>query len=101
MIRLWMDLRRDGLEHKHYAVASHHGPEVIYVSVTATLIKDVEPQFAPIEVNRRAQVVDDQKGGNTVQHNESAVDPNIAYVQRLMQLALTAVRIDAIVGALH
>jgi hypothetical protein len=41
-----MDVGRDGLEHKHYSVASHYGEVVIIsVSITTTLIKNVEPSF--------------------------------------------------------
>jgi hypothetical protein len=82
-IRLRMDLGCDGLEEEHGSVANQDGPEV--VSVTTTLMKNVEPQLGLIEGNRRAQVVDDKKGSRTVQHSEAAADWNIAYVEHLVQ----------------
>ena len=69
---------RDGLEHEHDSVASHDGEVVISVSVTTTLMKNVEPQLGLIERKRSVQVVDNKKGSNTVQHSKSAVPPNIA-----------------------
>jgi len=53
-------------------VASQEGEVVISVSVTATLIKDVEPQLGLIERKRRAQVVDNKKGSNTVNITSSS-----------------------------
>jgi hypothetical protein len=61
-IRLWMDLGRDGFKHEHYSVSSHEGEVVISVSVTTTLIKNVEFQLGLIERKRSAQVVDNKKG---------------------------------------
>ena len=84
-IRLWMDLRCDGLEKEHRSVAYQDGPEVVAVSVTTTLMKNVEPQLALIERKRRAQVVDNKRGSRTLQHSERAVDCNIAYAERLVQ----------------
>src|ERR1700674_2897658 len=97
-----MDLRRDGLEHERYSVASHDGEVVISVSVTTTLIKNVEPQLGLIERKRSAQVVDNKKGSNTVQHSESAADSNISYVEQLVQLATAfAQRSKAYHSTLH
>ena len=77
-IRLWMDFGRDGLEHDHDAVASKEGPEVVIcVSVASSLITDVEPQLGLIKRKRGAQVVDNKKGSNAVQHGESAVGSEI------------------------
>src|SRR4029077_14412007 len=61
-IRLWMDLRCDGLEEEHRQVAHQDGPEVVSIAVTATLMKNAEPQLGLIERERRAQVVDDKRG---------------------------------------
>jgi hypothetical protein len=97
-----MDLGRDGLEHEHYSVASHDGEVVISVSVTTTLIKNVEPQLGLIKRKRSAQVVDNKKGSNTVQHSESAVDSNISCVEQLVQLATAfAQRSKAYHSTLH
>jgi len=60
-IRLWMDLRCDGLEEEHGSVAYQDGPEVVSISVTTTLMKNVEPQLGLIERKRSAQVVDDKR----------------------------------------
>jgi len=60
MIRLWMDLGRDGLDHEHYPVASDDGPEVSFGSVTTTFVKNVETQLGLIERKRGAQVVDNK-----------------------------------------
>ena len=73
-IRLWMDFGRDGLEHEHDSVASKDGPEVACVSVASSLITNVEPQLGLVERKRSAQVVDNKKGSNTVQHGEGTVD---------------------------
>jgi hypothetical protein len=86
-IRLWMDLGRDGLEHEHCSVASHDGPEVISASLATAFIKNVEPQLGLIVRKRSAQVVDNKKGSDTVQHSESALDSNIAYVEQIVQSA--------------
>src|SRR5207248_2293224 len=56
-------------------------------SVTTTLIKNVETQLGLIEHKRSAQVVDNKEGSNTVQHSESTVGSNIAYVEQLVQSA--------------
>ena len=77
-IRLWMDLGRDGLEHEHDSVTSKDSPEVVCVSVASSLITNVESQLGLIERKRSAQVVDNKKGSNTVQHGESAVDSKTA-----------------------
>jgi hypothetical protein len=69
-----MDFRRDGLEHEHDSVAPKEGPEVVCVSVASSLITNVESQLGLIERKRSAQVVDNKKGRNTVQHGESTVD---------------------------
>src|SRR5215469_13444116 len=71
MIRLGMDLGRDGLEHEHDSVASHDGPEVVGGSVASALIKNVEAQLGLIEGDRCAQIVNDEEGSNSVQHGES------------------------------
>jgi len=64
MIRLWMDLGRDGLDHEHYPVASDDGEVVTSVSVTTRLIENVEAQLGLIERKRSAQVVDNKEGSN-------------------------------------
>src|SRR5438094_4103171 len=69
-----MDLGRDGLEHEHDPVTSKDSPEVVCVSVASSLITNVESQLGLIERKRSAQVVDNKKGSNTIQHGESAVD---------------------------
>ena len=78
VVRLGMDLRRDGLEHEHDPVASNDGEEVISGSVASALIANVEPQLGLVEGKRSGQVVDDEKGSSSGQHSESSVDPNIA-----------------------
>ena len=106
-IRLWMDLGCDGLEEKHGSVAYQDGPEVVSVSVTTTLTKNVEPQLGLIERKRRAQVVDDKRGSRTLQHSEAAEDPKIAYVERLVQELEykdpmnPTERIDQLIESLH
>src|SRR5215467_15067517 len=78
-IRLGMDLRGDGLEHEHDSVASKNGPEILVcLSVASSLIANVESQLGLIERKRSRQIVDNEKGSNTVQHGESAVDSKIA-----------------------
>ena len=77
-IRLWMDLGRDGLEHEHDPVTSKDSPEVVCVSVASSLITNVESQLGLIERKRSAQVVDNKKGSNTVEHGESTVDSKTA-----------------------
>jgi Holliday junction resolvasome RuvABC endonuclease subunit len=52
------------------AVASNNGPEVTSVSVTYVM-KNVESQLGLIEGNGSAQIVNDKKGSNTVQHSGS------------------------------
>src|SRR5208282_363085 len=84
-IRLWMDLGGDGFEEEHGSVAYQDGPEVVAVSVTTALMKDVEPQLGLIECKRRAQIVDDKRGSRTLQHSERAVGCNIAYAERVVQ----------------
>src|SRR5215813_7426655 len=82
MIRLRMHLGRDGLEHKRYSVASQDGKEVvIFVAVTSALITNVKPQLGLVERKRSAQVVDNKKGHNIVQHSDTAVDSNINLLQ--------------------
>jgi hypothetical protein len=68
-----MDLRRDGLDHEHDAVASHDGPEVISGSVASAFIENVEPQLGLIEGKRSGEVVDNKERSNRVQHSETAV----------------------------
>src|SRR5438067_609745 len=73
MIWLRMHFGRDRLEHERYPVASQDGPEVIIlVSVTSALITNVEPQPGLIERKRSAQVIDNKKRSNTVQHSGTA-----------------------------
>src|SRR5438270_5742966 len=80
MVRLGMDLGRDGLEHEHDPVASNDGPEVVSFSVAAALITNVKPQLGLVERKRSGQVVDNKKGSDSVQHSETAVSSNIACV---------------------
>ena len=70
MIWLWMDFGRDGLEHERRSVAPHDGEVVISIFVAAALIDHVERQLRLIERKRVAQIVDDKKRGNTVQHRQ-------------------------------
>src|SRR5262249_22257319 len=77
-IRLWMDFGADLLNHERNPVASSDGEEVGSLSVTSSLITNVEPQLGLIERKRSGEVVDNKKGRNTVQHSESAGTPNIA-----------------------
>src|SRR5258708_12460024 len=81
-IRLWMDLGCDGLEEEHSSVANQDGPEVVSVSVTTTLMKNVEPQLGLIERQRSAQVVDDKRRSRTFQHTKPPADPKIASLKR-------------------
>ena len=78
MVRLRMDLRRDGLEHEHDPVASNDGPEVISGSIASTLISNVKPQLGLVEGKRGGEVVGNKKGSNRVQHSATAVGSNIA-----------------------
>jgi hypothetical protein len=70
-----MDLRRNVLEHQHHPVAADDGPKVIAVSIT-TLVQDVEPELGLVELQGSAQIVNNKKGRNTVQHAESAPESN-------------------------
>jgi hypothetical protein len=87
MIRLWMDIGRDGFEHERDLAASEDGEVVISVSVTTSPIKNFETQLGPIERERSVQVVDNKERSDTVQHSESTLGSNIAYVERFVQSA--------------
>ena len=78
MIRLGMDLRRDGLEIDHHPVASHDGEEVISGSIASALIANLKPQLGLVERKRGGQVVDNKERSNRVQHSATAVGSNIA-----------------------
>src|SRR5690349_4151548 len=78
MVRLRMDLRRDGLEHEHDPVASNDGPKVISGSIASALIANGKSQLGLVERKRSGQVVVNKKGSNRVQHSATAVDSNIA-----------------------
>ena len=78
MVRLRMDLWRDGLEVQHDPVASYDGEEVISGSIASALIANVKPQLGLVERKRSGQVVDNKKGSNRVQHSAIAVVSNMA-----------------------
>src|SRR5438270_3315432 len=97
MVRLRMDLWRDGLEVQHDPVASDDGEEVISGSIASALIADVKPQLGLVERKRSGQVVDNKKGSNRVQHSATAVGLEyrhtysqafIVYAERLAQSGL-------------
>ncbi len=84
MVRLWMDLRGDGLEHKHDLVASDEGPEVVGWFVAASFVEELESQFGLIEVEGLAQVVNDEEGGDAVQHAGRLQEANIKHLSALL-----------------
>src|ERR1700751_3800654 len=83
MIRLWVDLRGDGLEHDHDLVASDEGPEVVALFVAASFIQELEPQFGLVEVESFVQIVNDKEGGNAVQHAARLQEANIKHLSAL------------------
>jgi hypothetical protein len=73
MIRLWVHLGRDLLEHHRYTVTPHDGKVVSSVSFTPAFMANVESQLGLVERKRSVQIVDNEKGGDTVQHIGSAI----------------------------
>src|SRR5689334_7190446 len=86
-IGMGMDFRCDGLNHECHSVASNDGKEVASLAVTSALIANVEPQLGLIKSKRCAQIIDNKKGSNTVQHSEAPEYSNIAFVGQPVQLA--------------
>jgi hypothetical protein len=66
MIWLWMNLRRDGLEHDHYGVALHDTPKIFAVSVSSTCVGDRKAQLGAVKVEACLEIVYDKKGRNGV-----------------------------------
>lgn len=66
MIWLRMNLRRDGLEHDHDAVALHDTKEIFAVSIASTGVGDRKPQLGAIEVEACLEIVYDKKRRNGV-----------------------------------
>ncbi len=79
MIRLRMDLRRDGLEIDHHPVASNDGEEIISGSIASSFISNVKPQLGLVEGKRSGEVVDNKERSNRVQHSETAVAFEYSY----------------------
>src|SRR5689334_15146586 len=100
MIRLWMDLGRDRLEHHHDPVASHNGEVVVSVCIAAPLIKDVEPQFGPVKRDRSAQLVDYKKWSDTVQHRGRRLEYSLSRATHAIGGGRRAAKINANRGAL-
>ena len=61
MIGLRMNLRCDGLEHDHYAVALHDAPKIFAVSISPALIGGSKAQLGAIKVEARLQIVYNKK----------------------------------------
>lgn len=66
MIGLRMNLRRDGLEHDHDAVALHDTPEIFAVSISSTCVGDRKAQLGAIKVQACLEIVYDKKGRNGI-----------------------------------
>jgi hypothetical protein len=66
MIWLGMNLRRDGLEHNHHAVALHHAKEIFADPVSSSRVGDLKAQLGAIKVEAGLEIVHDKKGGNGV-----------------------------------
>ncbi len=64
MIWLGMNLRRDGLEHDHYAIALHDTPEIFAVSISSACVGDLKAQLGAIKVKTCLEIVYDKKGRN-------------------------------------
>src|SRR5579862_1768337 len=82
-VRLWMDLRRDGLEADHDLVASDEGPVVVAFCVAASFIQKPEAQFGLVEVEGFAQIIHNKGGSNAVQHVEMLQEANIEHLSVL------------------
>ena len=66
MIGLGMNLRRDGLEHDHDAVALHDTKEIFAVSISATSVGDLKAQLGAIKFEACPEVVYDKKRRNGI-----------------------------------
>lgn len=66
MIWLRMNLRCDGLEHDHYAVALHDAKEIFAVSISSTFVGDLKAQLGAIKVEACPEIVHDKKRRNGV-----------------------------------
>jgi len=66
MIWLGMNLRRDGLEHDHYAVTLDDAPEIFAVSVSSTSVGDPKAQLGAIKIEACLEIVHDEKGRDGV-----------------------------------
>jgi len=65
-IGLRMNLRRDGLQHDHDAVALHDAKEIFAVSVSTTCVGDRKSQLRAIKVEARLEIVYDKRRRNGV-----------------------------------
>jgi hypothetical protein len=65
-IWLGMNLRRDGLEHDHYAVALHDAKKIFAVSISSAGVGDRKAQLGAIKVEARLEIVYDKRRCNGV-----------------------------------
>ena len=65
-IGLRMNLRRDGLEHDHDAVALHDTKEIFAVSISSTRVGDRKAQLGAIKVEACLEIVNDERRCNGV-----------------------------------
>ena len=66
MVRLRVDLRRNCLEHDHYAIPLYDSPEVFAVTVPATFVRDLKPELGRVKIKTFLEVVHDEKWGDTM-----------------------------------
>lgn len=65
-IGLRMNLRRDGLEHDHYAIALHDTEEILTVPISSTGVSDLKAQLGTIKVKACLEIVNDKRRRNGV-----------------------------------
>jgi hypothetical protein len=56
---------------KHHPIATDDGEEVRSFSVASAFVADVKPQFGLVERNRGVQIVDDEEGNSSGQHERN------------------------------
>ena len=61
-----MNLRRNGLEHDHYAVALHDTKEILAVSISSTGVGDRKAQLRAVKVEARLEIIHDKRRRNGV-----------------------------------
>src|ERR1700692_3162518 len=74
MIRLWMHVTRNDLEHQHNVIASDKSPIVVDISVAATFIRHVEAKLRLVEGERSRQIIDNEKRSGAYQHGSKLTD---------------------------